>query len=65
LFNSGENTVREDAADKLQQVAASLSKRFNGGQIRVYGHTDAAGSAESNKELAEARAEAVKSWLVN
>ena len=31
--------------------------------MRVYGFTDAQGSAGYNKELAQQRADAVKSWL--
>lgn len=64
LFDSDKSTIREQAASNLQQISGSLSKRFNGGQIRVYGYTDAEGSAGYNKQLAEQRAEAVKAWLV-
>jgi outer membrane protein OmpA-like peptidoglycan-associated protein len=64
MFDTDKSTIKPAAADKLKQVAASLAKRFNGGQVRVYGFTDAEGSATYNKELAEKRANAVKAWLV-
>lgn len=64
LFDSDKSTVRPEAAGNLEQLSGSLSKRFKGGEIRIYGHTDAKGSAGYNMELAEQRAEAVKNWLV-
>jgi OmpA-OmpF porin, OOP family len=39
-------------------------KRGSGRQVRVIGHADASGSAESNQRLSLRRAEAVKSYLV-
>jgi outer membrane protein OmpA-like peptidoglycan-associated protein len=64
LFDTDKNTVKPDAAQKLKMVAASVGKRFAGGQVRIYGHTDAQGSTGYNKELAEQRAAAVQNWLV-
>ena len=64
LFDTDKSTIRAEAASNLKQIASSLSKRFNGGQIRIFGYTDAEGSAGYNKQLAEQRAEAVKAWLV-
>ncbi|WP_181307091.1 OmpA family protein [Rufibacter sp. XAAS-G3-1] len=64
LFGSDQSSIQPQGIQKLQQIAASMGKRFNGGQVRIYGYTDAQGSATYNKELAEQRAEAVQSWLV-
>jgi outer membrane protein OmpA-like peptidoglycan-associated protein len=64
LFDEGKSTIRRDAEKNLRQLAASIQKRFNGGQVRVYGHTDSIGSAGSNKQLAEQRSEAVRNWLI-
>lgn len=64
LFDTDQNTIKSNATQKLQLVAESVGKRFAGGQVRIYGHTDAQGSAGYNKELAEQRAEAVRNWLV-
>ncbi len=63
LFDEGKSTIRKDAEQNLKEVVASINKRFNGGNLRVYGYTDSIGSKESNKELAQQRAEAVKTWL--
>lgn len=63
MFDTDQSVIKPAAAEKLKQVAASLTKRFNGGRVRVFGFTDAVGSATYNKELAEKRAEAVKAWL--
>jgi len=64
LFDEVKSTIRAGAEANLRQIATSINQRYNGGNIRVYGHTDAVGSASYNKELAEQRAEAVRNWLV-
>lgn len=64
LFDEGKNTLRTDAQQNLKQVAASIEQRYKGGGVRVFGYTDAVGSAGYNKELAEQRATAVRDWLV-
>ncbi|HVG40452.1 MAG TPA: OmpA family protein [Chitinophagaceae bacterium] len=64
LFDEGKSTIRTDAEANLKQITSSISKRYNGGDVRIYGHTDATGSAGTNKELSEKRAEAVRNWLV-
>ncbi len=64
LFDEGKATIKSDAAQNLKQISASIEKRHTGGNVRIYGHTDATGSAGANKELAEQRAEAVRNWLV-
>ena len=63
LFETDKSTIRKDAEQNLQQLAASIKKRFAGGDLRVYGYTDSVGTTGYNKELAQQRAEAVKSWL--
>jgi outer membrane protein OmpA-like peptidoglycan-associated protein len=63
LFDTDKSTIRKNAEQNLGQIAASINKRFNGGEVRVYGFTDSVGSAGYNKELAEQRAAAVRSWL--
>lgn len=63
LFDTDSNVIRSGATQKLEQVAQSLNQRYANGQVRVYGYTDARGSATYNEQLAEERAEAVRSWL--
>lgn len=64
LFATDESNIQNGAAQQLNQIAASLKKRFDGASIAVYGNTDATGSAGHNIELGAARAKAVKTWLV-
>ncbi|WP_461488171.1 OmpA family protein [Pontibacter sp. HJ8] len=64
LFDTDSDAIRSGAEQKLQQVANSLGQRFTNGRIRIYGYTDAKGSANYNQQLAEKRAEAVRNWLV-
>jgi outer membrane protein OmpA-like peptidoglycan-associated protein len=63
LFDEGKATLRTEAEANLKQIVGSIGKRYNGGDVRVYGFTDAQGSAGANKELAQQRADAVKGWL--
>lgn len=63
LFETNKSTIRREAEQNLQQLAASIRKRFAGGDLRVYGYTDSVGAAGYNKELAQQRAEAVRNWL--
>lgn len=63
LFDEGKATIRTDAEANLKQIVSSIGKRYNGGDVRVYGFTDAQGAASANKDLAAQRAEAVKTWL--
>ncbi len=63
LFESGNSTIKNDAVENLKQITASINQRFKGGDIRVYGYTDAVGSKDYNKDLAKQRAEAVRTWL--
>ncbi|GGC14128.1 hypothetical protein GCM10011325_46320 [Dyadobacter sediminis] len=64
LFASGENEVQQSAQKQLEQISASLEKRFKGVALAIYGNTDSTGSAGLNKELGKERAESVKQWLV-
>jgi len=63
LFDTDKNTIKSGAEEKLKLVAASAEKRFAKGAIRIYGYTDATGTAAYNKQLAEERANAVSAWL--
>lgn len=64
LFDHGKSEIRSGAEKNLQQIVGSIDKRYKGGEVRVYGYTDATGDAASNKQLAEQRAESVRNWLV-
>lgn len=64
LFDKDAATIRPQAEANLKQIVASIGKRWSGGPVRIYGFTDATGSAQHNQQLSQQRAEAVKSWLV-
>jgi outer membrane protein OmpA-like peptidoglycan-associated protein len=63
LFETDKEGLQGAAGDKLKQIAASLSKRYKGANIAVYGNTDSIGTARHNQQLGAARAAAVKDWL--
>lgn len=69
LFDPGRAVVRDQAKGTLDKVAAALKKDYSGKQIRVEGHTDSdpirVSRWKSNQELSEARADAVKKYLVS
>jgi outer membrane protein OmpA-like peptidoglycan-associated protein len=64
LFDKDAATIRSSAEANLKQVANSISQRYNGGEVRVFGFTDATGAADYNQQLSAQRAEAVKAWLM-
>jgi outer membrane protein OmpA-like peptidoglycan-associated protein len=64
LFDFDKSNIRPDAAESLEQVAAVIREK-NRGVVRIEGHTDAKGSDPYNQRLSDARARAVKDWLVS
>jgi outer membrane protein OmpA-like peptidoglycan-associated protein len=65
LFSTDKAELQGSADKQLQQIVASLQKRFKGASIGVYGRADAKGDQQENKELGAQRAEAVRNWLVS
>ncbi len=62
-FENDSSKLAGDSAAVLDPLAASL-KSHPGLQIEVQGHTDAVGSAPYNLKLSQARAEAVREYLL-
>ena len=62
-FDFDEATIRDDARGTLDRLAELIAAGGEG-QISIEGHTDAKGDDAYNKRLSEARAEAVKTYLL-
>ncbi len=65
LFDTDKAQIRPEGVEKLQEVVNEIKALPNGGQIRVFGHTDARASKEYNEELSAERAQSVQTWLQN
>jgi outer membrane protein OmpA-like peptidoglycan-associated protein len=68
FFDAGAATIKPAARKSLDKVAAALKKDYSGKDVRVEGHTDSdpikRSKWKSNQELSEARAKAVRDYLV-
>lgn len=63
-FDFNKATLRPDSAPVLDQVLA-LFKNDPGYSGEIGGHTDNVGKSDYNMKLSQARADAVKAWLVS
>lgn len=63
LFDFGSAQLKSDARISLQKLAAIIQNNSDA-VFRLVGHTDTIGNDISNQSLSEARARAVKDWLV-
>ena len=62
-FESGQASLTPAGTGVLDQMADAL-KKLGGVKVEVIGHTDNAGSRAANLSLSQARAEAVKAYVV-
>lgn len=65
LFRSGQSDLLPTAQLKLNEVADALTKQDPDSKIVVEGHTDSQGSAASNQDLSQRRAQTVRDYLVS
>ncbi|MES2707536.1 MAG: OmpA family protein [Verrucomicrobiota bacterium] len=63
LFDFGSSELKTDARLSLQKLAAIIQTNDKA-VFRLVGHTDTIGDDTANQILSEARAQAVKDWLV-
>lgn len=63
-FDTASATIRTESYPRLDRVLEYMTHRVNA-RIRIAGHTDNVGSAESNQELSEARAQSVREYLIS
>lgn len=64
LFNTGETQLRDEAMTSLVEVVDLLQTEPDK-QIRIEGHTDASGPAETNLRLSQERADSVMAALIS
>lgn len=65
LFTSGKSDLLPAAQLKLNEVAKALTEQDPESKMVVEGHTDSQGAAEFNQTLSQARAQAVRDYLVS
>lgn len=63
VFDSGSATLRRESRPRLDRVLEFMTHR-PAVRVRVAGHTDNVGDPESNQQLSEERARAVRDYLV-
>lgn len=63
-FESGRAALKPEATDVLEQIY-NLLIQAEDSKLELYGHTDNTGTREGNYSLSNARAEAVKSYLIS
>jgi len=63
LFNYGKSSIKAESNKVLSDIIMVL-KFYPNARFSIEGHTDSIGSYELNKRLSDARANAVKSFLV-
>ena len=64
FFDTEKAVIQDQSFAVLDQVAALLKNHPELKQVRVEGHTDSVGDATANMALSQARADAVKDYLV-
>jgi chemotaxis protein MotB len=69
LFDSGQTSLKSSAKKELDGIASEIKSRHSGQRVRVEGYTDSDPIRKSkwpnNEALSEARAEAVRIYLVS
>jgi OmpA-OmpF porin, OOP family len=63
-FETGTAELRPESSAILDEVRRVLERHADIERVEIQGHTDATGSAETNRKLSEERARAVLDWLV-
>jgi len=65
LFASGKSTLLPIAEQRLSQVAEVVQQQDDSKQVTVEGHTDSVGTDDNNMRLSQARADAVRVFLIS
>ena len=64
LFDTDKATIKPSAKGAIEQIVGSIGQRYAAKDVRVMGFADSRGDAGYNAKLAQERANAVKSYLV-
>ena len=64
LFDPGKIALKAGAAQEFRKVA-NFVENFSPGKLIIEGHTDSDGDTDSNQKLSEARAEAIREYLID
>ena len=62
-FDTGKATIKDKSLPKLDN-AIDVLKKYEGVKLEISGHTDDRGSDESNLDLSQRRADAVKQYFI-
>ncbi len=65
FFDSGRASLRSGSVVQLERLAGLIQKNPYIGGIELHGHTDSSSDIEKNKELSEARARTVATFLAS
>jgi outer membrane protein OmpA-like peptidoglycan-associated protein len=65
LFKTGESTLLPLARNALAEVATALKELEDSQVVVIKGHTDSNGADDMNQRLSQARAEAVRNYLLS
>ncbi|MFO7659361.1 MAG: OmpA family protein [Candidatus Cloacimonadaceae bacterium] len=63
-FKSGSSSIEKESYDTLDEMVETL-KYYPEMIVEIQGYTDSTGSLEINRKLSQARAEAVREYLIN
>ncbi len=63
-FDTGKATIKPQSYGLLDEVAQALKNHEEVKKVSIDGHTDSTGTAKANQKLSQARAEAVRDYLV-
>lgn len=63
-FETNRSVIRAESHGLLDDISSILVANPELKKVRIEGHTDSRGAAEHNQELSQARAEAVRTYLI-
>lgn len=63
-FEPGSANILSESDTLLKDIGRAIETLPEGGRVRIEGHTDSVGTNAANRKLGQARAEAVRRWLI-